>query len=130
MQAEKILQKMIHREIGSRVDVRAFINDVGGAYHGTLVERNGERILRNPKPVRYGMKKGVSDLIGYQRIIITPDMIGREIARFLAIEVKVEKRKPSPEQVNFIQAVERFGGISGIARSVEEAVEIIERNGL
>ena len=127
MQAEKILQKKIHREIGSRLDVRAFINDVGGGYHGTPVNRSGETFLRNPKPFRYGLQKGVSDILGYQHIIITPDMVGREIAVFLAIEVKnPDGGKPSPEQINFIRTVERFGGISGFARSVEEAVKIIE----
>lgn len=55
-------------------------------------------------------------------------MEGQKIAVFVAIEVKKDdKAQISDEQLNFIEFVKKRGGIAGIARSVEEAEEIINQ---
>ena len=54
-------------------------------------------------------------------------MVGQKIAIFTAIEVKSDTGKSSEAQKNFLQMVENFGGISGVARSVQEAQEIIRK---
>lgn len=62
--------------------------------------------------------RGVSDLI----CIVMP------FGRFLAIEVKRPKYSPSdvtPEQRAFLAAVRQFGGVSGIATNVQEALALV-----
>jgi hypothetical protein len=68
---------------------------------------------------------GGSDLLGFHSITITPEMVGRKVAVFLAIECKSKTGKATPEQKNFIEFVKSRGGIAGIARSASEAITII-----
>ena len=44
------------------------------------------------------------------------------------IEVKTAKGRPSKEQLNFIERMKTLGHRAGIARSVEEALWLIEKN--
>jgi hypothetical protein len=81
----------------------------------------------NGRLVRFGLHKGSSDLIGITPVTITPDMIGKRMGIFTAIEVKTPKGKPTDEQINFIQRVRDLGGFAGVARSVEEALEITKQ---
>jgi hypothetical protein len=63
-----------------------------------------------------GLTKGGSDIIGW-----TSD------GRFLAVEVKTEKGRATKEQLRFIDAVNNSGGIAGVCRSPEEAIQLISR---
>ena len=45
------------------------------------------------------------------------------------IEVKTEKGRLSPEQQNFIETLQGMGHTAGVARSVEDALQIIGRSG-
>lgn len=63
--------------------------------------------------VRYGLCVGSSDIIG-----LAPD------GRFLAVEVKTDKGRPTEAQLRFIAAVQAKGGRAGIARSAADAVAI------
>ena len=85
---------------------------------GCLVWRNNVGVLpdRNGVPIRFGLCVGSSDLIG-----ITP------CGRFLAVEVKTKTGRVRPEQQRFIDAVIAKGGIAGVARSAEEALDLIRR---
>lgn len=125
MQEEKILQKKIVKTLGSRHDVRAFRNDVGLGYHGTIKQIGGVQVLTNPKPFCYGLQVGVSDILGLKKVRITPEMVGKEIAVFIALEVKTEQGAPTPEQINFVSMVRRFGGIADFVRSIEEAEDVV-----
>lgn len=49
----------------------------------------------------------------------------RPDGRVFYIETKMHPRVPTPEQVRFLQAVIKRGGIGGVAYSVDEAMEII-----
>jgi len=69
---------------------------------------------------------GSSDAIGLHTIDITPDMVGRQVAVFVAIEAK-DKGKLSKAQRTFLTVVHQAGGIAGVAHSVEEAQQIITR---
>ncbi len=84
---------------------------------GATVWRNNVGALQDKtgRLVRYGLCKGSSDLIG-----ICPD------GRFLAVEVKTNTGQVRPEQVLFIDAVRSKGGRAGVARSVEDALRILE----
>ena len=77
--------------------------------------------------VRYGVANpGGSDLIGWRSVRVTQDMVGRTLAVFAAIEVKQEKKKPTVEQAQFIEAVKSAGGIAGVAHSPEEAAALLD----
>ena len=94
--------------------VRLFRNNVGA-----LKDVEGRLI-------RYGVANpGGSDLIGWRSITVTPDMVGRKLAVFLAIEVKGEHGKATDHQRNFIARVRADGGLAGVARTVEDALAII-----
>ena len=95
--------------------VRLFRNNVGA-----LKDQEG-------RLVRYGVANpGGSDLIGWRSVEITPDMVGKKIAVFLAIEVKGERGRATDAQVNFIDRVKADGGLAGIARCVDDALGIID----
>lgn len=64
-----------------------------------------------------------SDLIGYTIVTIEPEMVGRKIAVFTAIEVKLPDAKVDARykaQKKFIDQVQRDGGIGSICNSVDE----------
>ncbi len=77
--------------------------------------------------IRYGLCEGSADLIGYRTVTITPDMLGRRVAVFVALECKSETGRATPEQLRFIAAVVAAGGIGAVVRSAEEATEALER---
>lgn len=92
------------------------------------VSELGHRVFRNNsglfttdtgKRIRTGLGVGSSDLCGW---------MGDGTARFLAIEVKTSKGKPTDEQMAFIEAVKKAGGVAFIARSVDEAVRTLNVN--
>lgn len=96
---------------------RIFRNNVGVAVY----QVEGQQ----PRRVRYGLCPGSSDLIGWTRVKITPEMIGSEVAVFTAIEMKSKTGTAGREQRNFRDQVLSAGGVSGIARSGEEAAGIV-----
>ena len=112
--SETALQNKIRLALGQRANVRMFRNNVG--LFKTQDGRN----------VQTGLCVGSSDLIGFQSVTITPEMIGQKIAVFTAIEVKTESGKVSEPQTKFIEMVRKFGGIGAVVRSVNDAVELLK----
>lgn len=102
-----------------------------------VITQNEGRIFRNNvglfttksgKKTRTGLCVGSSDLIGWQSVIITPNMVGKTVAVFLAIETKTKKnKKKDNKQINFINQVNSAGGIAFIARSAEETKQKIKK---
>lgn len=109
---EAKVQNTIRLALGRGL-VRLFRNNTGA-----LKDQQG-------RLVTFGLCKGSSDLIGWRTTTINPDMVGRELAVFVAIEVK-DRGRPTPEQLAFIEAVRKAGGLAGVARSTEEAQAIID----
>jgi hypothetical protein len=72
------------------------------------------------------LASGASDLIGFTRVTITPDMVGQTVPVFTAIEVKTDKGYPSIAQKDFIAFVLQNGGKAGVARSTEDAKKIVQ----
>lgn len=93
----------------------------------TRLFRNNTGTLRDQhnRPVTFGLAKGSADLIGWTTRTITPDMVGRTVAVFTSLEVKTPTGRVSPEQRQWLQAVQAAGGIAGVVRSVEEAEELL-----
>ena len=85
---------------------------------GTLKDQHG-------RPVQFGLARGSADLIGYRTITITPDMVGQQVAVFASIEVKTPTGRIRPEQQAWLETVQAAGGIAGVARSVEDALRIV-----
>jgi hypothetical protein len=77
--------------------------------------------------IRYGVgNPGGSDLIGIKTITVTPEMVGQRIGVFAAIEVKTPTGRASEQQQRFLSMVGVLGGIAGIARSVEDAANLLQ----
>jgi hypothetical protein len=104
-----------------------FRNHVGKGFTGKFVRTDGKyTILENARRCSFGLQVGSSDVIGWQSVVVTPDMVGQVVAIFCAVEVKDKKGRASDEQPLFINAVRKAGGRAGIARSVEEARAIAD----
>lgn len=85
--------------------------------------RNNQGVAMYPdgSAVRYGVANpGGSDLIGWTTRTITPDMVGRKVALFTAIEVKTPTGRLTDAQEHFLETVNRAGGIGIVARSEDD----------
>jgi hypothetical protein len=118
----------------SKLGTRLFRINTGRAWAGNKITKlpanhktwPGAIIIHDPRPFSTGTPKGYSDGTGWTPIVITPQMIGERIAVFTAVEAKTPTGRATSEQNNFIDQVEQAGGIAGIARSPEEAVQIVQ----
>lgn len=75
-----------------------------------------------------------SDLIGITKIVITPEMVGKTVGVFTAIEAKREdwnenKKLDEHEtaQNNFIKWVKLNGGFAGFANSIDRIKSILRQ---
>ena len=101
---------------------RLFRQNVGLAWVGEVIRRTKTQVtLIDPRPLRAGLCRGSSDLIGW----VTVSIGGRDLAILCAVEVKTPRGKVSDVQQNFIDRVNAAGGIAIIARSPDEAMEKI-----
>lgn len=112
----------------SRAGGTIFRQNVGMGWTGkaTRDSKTGDVLIRQGRPLHAGLIKGSSDLIGWMPVTITPDMVGATIAVFTAIEVKQPGGRSTPEQRTFIRNLQSAGGRAGVARSVDEALAILQ----
>ena len=95
--------------------------------HGVTLWRNSVGAIKTDdgRWIRYGVcNPGGSDLIGLTKIQVTPDMVGKTVAIFTAIEAKTGRTVTTPEQAQFISAVYHAGGIAVIARETDADGEV------
>ncbi len=87
--------------------------------------KRGDRLFRNNvgtveskdgRFIRFGLAVGSGDLIGWRRVVVTPDMVGSSVAVFESVEVKSRKGIITPEQMSWHDAVIAAGGFSRIER--------------
>lgn len=97
--------------------------------------RNNTGVLKDVRhrPVRYGLGIGSPDLVGWVTMedvfipLSNAEAIAgvrpliRPLSRFFALEVKREGQKPSPEQREWLQRINRAGGYAQVVYSVEQA---------
>lgn len=100
--------------LASELGARLFRNNVG-----VLEDKRGNY-------VKYGLCVGSSDLIGWRSVEIKPEDVGKKVAVFFAVEVKMKKKKATKEQAAFIEAVRKSGGIAFVVRTKEELHKILE----
>ena len=75
----------------------------------TVTVAPGDMILRRARPF-HGAPPGFPDMIGWQTVEITPEMVGQKIAVFTGIEAKATGDL-SPEQRKFRDVLEAMGGV-------------------
>ena len=68
------------------------------------------------RPLKYGLCVGSSDLIG----IVAPH------GRLIALEVKTASGRVTREQQQFLDLVQKMGGVARVVRSVDEALRAVE----
>jgi len=114
--SEASLQRQVQM-LAPRCDGRLFRNQVG------QYEIDGRYI-------KTGLGPGSSDLIGWTTRTITPDMVGKKVAIFTAIETKRPNAKTASKrleaQKRFVTFVRLSGGIAGIVYSLDRARELLE----
>lgn len=111
----------------SKVGSRMFRNNTGVGWQGeTKRTTTGGLIIDSPRPLRAGLCTGSSDLIGWTPVEITPDMVGRKMAIFTAVEVKKNSGRTSKAQLNFMNRIILDGGIAGVATNEVQAVKLIQ----
>lgn len=105
---------------------RAFRQNTGMGWAGEArrVDRDTV-VIKHARPLHAGLCKGSSDIIGWTPVEITPEMVGRRLAVFTAIEVKRGGRTATRQQARFINAVNAAGGIAGIARGPADAEYLV-----
>lgn len=127
MTSETDLNRLIQLDL-SIADTRLFRNNVGHAWQGKhFTIHDGKLVSGVARNIAFGLGEGSSDLIGLRSLVITPAMVGRRVAVFTAIEGKRPsgKIKVTAEQESFIAMVNRMGGQAGVARSIEDASQIV-----
>ena len=108
--------------------VKLWPNPTGLAWNGTVIKQwtvgnKKYAILENPRPVKYGMGKGILDTVGFKA-----EQIGRvTIPRFISFDAKTPNDRLKPEQKNFISVVSKYGGIADEVRNVDDIPALIER---
>lgn len=126
---ETDLQRQIQIELSDE-HTRLWRNTVGFGWQGSnFTIREGKLAAGVARPVTFGLGPGSSDLVGPHSVLVTPAMVGSRIAVFAAIEVK-RKAKRSAEQTRFIEVINELGGLADVARSIEEARQIVTRSTL
>ena len=64
---------------------------------------------------------GVSDLVGYTKVVVTPEMVGKTIPVFTCGEAKrIKGGVVSDDQKDWIDLVDRDGGIAGVVRTAAD----------
>lgn len=130
-ESEREILQAIRIELGRRPDCLVFRNSVGVAQH-------------DGRKQRFGLAKGSCDLVGIVTMPLDLDPISGAhlpraepargeklgphlVGRWFGLEVKTATGRVSPEQTMFLQLVRRFGGFGAVVRSVNEAVDAVER---
>ncbi len=71
--------------------------------------------------VPYGIPgPGGADMLGYTLQLITLTDVGKTLPVITAVECKMQGKKARDNQQDFLDAIARAGGISGVCRSVED----------
>ena len=126
MSAEHGIQNDIRNELAGKALI--FRANVGQAWTGNKVDKlpGNKVVIHGARPFNTGLPPGFSDLFGMVSVTITAEMVGQKVAVFVAMEVKDEKKKPSDKQKAFMKAVNDNGGRSGVVRSADDAVRVLD----
>jgi hypothetical protein len=131
MPSEHEIQQRVLLAHGSG-PVRLWRNNVGTGWAGAATRitagnlqaiahtlRPGDVVVRNARPLHAGLCVGSSDLIGYRQV--------DGLAQFVALEVKSERGRPTPEQTRFLDHITSAGGCAAVVRSVDDAHAVLRQ---
>lgn len=111
----------------SRFGARLFRQQVGMGWIGKAIHFKiakkitvgpGDVLIKGARAFHAGFE-GLSDLGGWVPVTITQDMVGQTHAVYAQAEVK-DGAQPTEEQLKWIAAVNRAGGIAGIVHNEDE----------
>lgn len=126
---ETNLVRRVMLKLGADPKIRIFRNNVGSGYIGaskkfshpqTVNVKAGDVLVQQARYFDAGLCPGSSDLIGLQAVTITPEMVGKTVACFVAIEVKLPSGRVQENQINFLEMVNKLGGKGLIVRDENE----------
>lgn len=140
MASEAAVQRVVWLALAQRKVARAtlFRANSGKAYLSgggkAVFDANGTAHVPFARPVALGLAltsgdtvPGLSDLAGWTDVVVTPEMVGRRLPVFTVVETKATGGGRKREnQINFIQQIQKSGGIAGFAESEAQAHEIID----
>ena len=77
--------------------------------------KDGSMNIEHGFPMKnISLQKGSGDMLGWQEVEITQEMVGKTVAIFQSIEIKTLNDRIRKEQIAWYKAVERSGGIAKI----------------
>ena len=121
----------------SAIGVISWRNNIGIGWAGkavritktmTITVNEGDVVVHNARPLHAGLCNGSSDLIGIRSITVTPEMVGKRHGLFCGFEAKTPTGRTHTDQYNFMRVVNESGGIAGIFRSPDDAVNLVLQN--
>jgi hypothetical protein len=128
---ETNLVRKIMLELGKKPAFRIFRNNIGKCWIGaskkfthpqTVNVKAGDVLVQQARYFDAGLCVGSSDLIGWESVTITPEMVGKQVAIFTAIEVKLPSGRVQENQINFLEVVNKMGGKGIICRDEKNIV--------
>jgi hypothetical protein len=99
------------KEIDVQNSIRLALNPYAVCFRANVGVFN----TKDGRTISTGLPKGFSDLFGFRK----------SDGRMFFIEVKNEKGRLRKDQEHFIETMKQNGAIAGVARSPEEAIEIV-----
>jgi hypothetical protein len=107
--------------MATNLNARLFRNNQGRAWTGKIHKLpDGSILIKEPRPINFGLSVGSGDLIGGTQIVVTPEMVGRKIFVFTNYEGKTKNTRTTTEQQNFHKMVTSLGGLSIIEKFSDE----------
>lgn len=127
--SEELVQQQIRMALAGVPSVVTWRNNVGAAQDATgRVIRYG--LMNDSKELNERFKS--SDLVGIRPVVVTPEMVGRTLGVFFAVEVKAVNwtasitDKHTLAQKRYLDLVTEAGGLAGFAQSVHDARNILK----
>lgn len=99
------------REKDIQNDIRISLNDIAIVFRANV----GLFFTKDGIPINVGLPKGFPDLFGFVRAT----------GKMFFLEIKTETGRLSKDQKNFQEQMKKYPVICGVARSSEEARELI-----
>lgn len=131
MSAEAPLMKEL-QIAASSMGARLFRQNTGMAWIGkarriaramSIQVQPGDVVIQAARPFHAGIT-GMSDLGGWVPVVVTPEMVGSTVAVYAQVEVK-DGARVTAEQVKWIAAVQKAGGLAGVARNISDLAAIL-----
>lgn len=127
-------QRECWKEFG-KAGSKMFRINTGKAWAGKGARQpDGSVVIPYPQHITVGLGyvdnsavAGVSDLIGWTKVTITPEMVGKTVAVLTCGEAKrLKGGKVSGDQKDWIELVNNDGGIAGVMRTAVDVRALID----